>query len=557
MKKLKIGLIVDDTKQSYLNYDLYRKSLESDHYHIEILIVQQPFKTQNRSIAAKALEYIKKRGPKQFFAEAALSFVEKIETQIVKRNTTFKDCFSLHPLSEFKTPKIYVAPVVSESGLEYTYEESDLEKLRTLGLDALVLGCSGILQGKILNICPFGVISLHHANSDIYRGGPSGFWEVFNREASTGFTIQRLSGELGGGDVLLKGSIPTSFLYKQNICKLHIKSTVFLHNILEGLAKNRQYPSIHPKHPYCHPLYTTPTIFQTAKYLLKTFKYGSKKVAGKLAGKTFRWSVAYQFTDEWQSAALWKSHIIKNPTNRFLADPFVITRNDQTVIFAEDFDYRTGLGKISAYEISSSGSKELGVALEEPYHLSYPFLLCVGDDLYMIPETHQSGEIRIYRSVDFPLRWELHKVIMKGVSAADTNIFKLRERYWMMTNLDSSDLGDHGSELHIFSADTFDSTHWTPHPMNPVVFDSKCGRNGGLFFHENEVYRVFQVQGFDMYGAAMGIAKIIVLDAEQYEEKILCDIPAKFMKDIRGAHTFSFDAGVLCIDFVKYENFRK
>ena len=40
-KKLKIGLIVDDIDQSYLIYDLYKKSLESEYYDVEYLIIQK------------------------------------------------------------------------------------------------------------------------------------------------------------------------------------------------------------------------------------------------------------------------------------------------------------------------------------------------------------------------------------------------------------------------------------------------------------------------------------------------------------------------------------
>ena len=40
-KKLKVGIIVDDIDQSYLIYDLYKKSLESNCYDVEYLIVQK------------------------------------------------------------------------------------------------------------------------------------------------------------------------------------------------------------------------------------------------------------------------------------------------------------------------------------------------------------------------------------------------------------------------------------------------------------------------------------------------------------------------------------
>ena len=41
-KKLRIGIIVDNADQSYLINDLYRKSLGSNCYSIECLIIQNP-----------------------------------------------------------------------------------------------------------------------------------------------------------------------------------------------------------------------------------------------------------------------------------------------------------------------------------------------------------------------------------------------------------------------------------------------------------------------------------------------------------------------------------
>ncbi len=556
MKKLKVGLIVDDGEQSYSNFDLYRRSLDGLNYSIECLIVQRPIRVRNESTDANMPDLEKVGAFKRFVDRLLLSMVEKFEMQIARRNAKFQECLELHSLARFEIPKINVEPTISEAGLDYTYSEADLKELRSKELDVLVHGGSGVLRGDILATCPYGIISLQHSKRNNNISGPPGFWEVLNRDASTEFVVQRQSPDSEVGDVLFRGSIATTFLYTLNACRLRIKSSVFLHKTLENIAKREGRMHVFPESPPCKQMLKSPSAVHTFTYLLKTFTHGSRKVIGKLAGRTYRWSVAYQYTDDWKGAVLGSSTVIKNPPRRFLADPFVITRNGQTVVFAEDYDYRTGRGKISAFEISLDGNKELGVALDENFHLSYPFLFCKGDDLYMIPETHQAGEIRIYKSVDFPLKWDLHRAIMKGVSAADTGIFRSGEKYWMFTNMDSSELGDHGSELHVFYADRFDSTEWNAHPNNPVIVDSMRGRNGGLILFEDEVYRVFQSQGFDMYGAAMGIAKVTCLDEDRYDEELLLEIPAKFMKDIRGAHTFSFDAGVLCLDFVKYEGTR-
>jgi hypothetical protein len=129
-------------------------------------------------------------------------------------------------------------------------------------------------------------------------------------------------------------------------------------------------------------------------------------------------------------------------------------------------------------------------------------------------------------------------------------------KWWMLTNIDSSESGDHCSELHVFYADEFDSTNWTPHPMNPVIFDSKRARNGGLLVDADGIYRVFQVQGFDVYGESMGIARIMELTTTRYQEQVLCSITPAFFAGLKGTHTYSFAGGLLAVDFLKHERLR-
>jgi len=557
MNKLRVGLIVDDSFQSYLTHDLYLRSLMSNKYSIEYLIVQKLSHNKNKSFIKYFFNFLKIHGLKRFIDKIAFAIIDRFENIFVLRNIKFKKVLAKHSLTEFNVSKLYVNPLVSATSFVFSYSKEDIVKIESLKLDVLIRCGTGILRGEILKICRFGILSFHHANNDINRGIPPGFWEVFNREPSTGFVIQKLLPELDGGDVIFKGSIATSFLYKINLCKLLIKSAEFLHLILERLAHDPDSLKVYPKAPYAYPLYTTPTLSQLIWYVQKTFFYSITKIIRKILKKNFRWSVAYQSTDDWKNSSLWRSIVIKNPPFRYLADPFVITYNSKTVIYVEDYDYRSSRGKISAYEINGKNYKELGVILEEDFHLSFPFLLRIKEDIYMVPESHQNNDIRLYKCTNFPLKWELSKILIKGLSAVDTLVFEYDKKWWILTNKDSSQLGDHGSELHIYYSDSLNSENWTPHISNPVIFDSLCARNGGMIFSNNCIYRVFQKQGFDMYGESLGISKITELNTLNYKEEVLYDIPAKFMKNIKGTHTYSFDSSVLCFDFVRYEDYRK
>lgn len=75
----------------------------------------------------------------------------------------------------------------------------------------LLLRGSGICveQGEILyRHSAHGLLSLHHGNNILNRGGPVGFWEVFYKEES-GITAQILTSELDGGHVIHRCRLKT------------------------------------------------------------------------------------------------------------------------------------------------------------------------------------------------------------------------------------------------------------------------------------------------------------------------------------------------------------
>ena len=179
--------------------------------------------------------------------------------------------------------KINVHPLKSKNGFVYRFSEKDLETIKRLDLDVLLRGGSGILRGGILDVCEFGIISFHHANNDKIRGGPPGFWEVFNREPSTGFLIQKLLSELDGGDVLFRGSIPTAPTYAQNLARIYKKSQFFMHRFLEDLGRTRALPIVLAKSPYSYPLYRNPSLAIVALYGIKTFSPFRHKSLSEIA----------------------------------------------------------------------------------------------------------------------------------------------------------------------------------------------------------------------------------------------------------------------------------
>lgn len=554
MAKLKFGLIVDEAELPLLLSEVVQMASQSELYSISHLIVQKLPEPVSASFAEKAATILQ---PREFLARLRsrlFTSIVGLERFMLMRREETSIYLETTPLADTGLPVVNVTPQVSESGILFRFSDEDLAAIEKLGLDGLIRGGSGILKGKILSLCRFGVLSFHHGDNDTYRGGPAGFWEVFRREKSTGFIIQKLGDEIDGGDVYVKGSIGTQETFLHNQIKLFRKSGKFLHLLLERIAKEGGLPDARTPVPYSSQLFRfAPKLSVQLIHLWRYCWMYFMMQVDALLGRGWRWGVSYQFLDNWQSAVLWRSKEIKNPPNHFLADPFVIERDGKHYIFVEDYDYATWKGVVTVYEVDKDGYREVGLALEEDFHLSYPYLLEHGGELYMIPESEQKREIRMYRCTDFPLQWELHQVLMSDIAAADSTIFEHSGKWWMFTNIDSAGIEDHDSELHIYHADAPDSTEWKPHPMNPVIFDSRFARMGGFLTDENGgKYRVYQKQGYAVYGEAMGITKIEELTETAYRESLVVEMDASFYDGIKGTHTFSFNGGLLAIDHLRW-----
>ncbi len=536
MKKARVGLIIDDKLQPWNIFDLFEKSYQSNIYEISCIIIQESHNYKRKTIIKSINEFCFK----------FISFFERI---FVKRFINTGTFFKKYPISLFDTKKIYVKPIVSKSGFVHKFSKEDINKIKMEKLDILVRGGSGILRGEILNICKNGIISFHHGDNDVNRGSPPGFWEVYKREKSTGFIIQILNEELDGGDVVFKGNIPTSYFYTLNMIKLYKKANIFMHILLEDIFKKHNI-KVFSKKPFDKPLYLMPSLKHQLIYLFKTFLYLMKKLFNKIIGRKLKWNVAYQYSNDWRDISIRKSKIIQNPPNSFIADPFLFRRNQKDYCFVEEYDFSLKKGHISVYEINDKREKYIGKVIDENFHLSYPNVFENNGQIYMIPESSAAKEIRLYRCLDFPLKWKLEKVLINNISAVDSNIFKLNNKWWILTNVDTSNSGEHCSELHAFYSENLISNNWTSHPKNPLIFDSQKARNAGIIFDNDNIFRSFQIQGWDRYGEGVGVSKITKLDEYEYKEKIEFKLSSDSFKDAIGTHTYNFKNGIMVTDFV-------
>lgn len=234
---------------------------------------------------------------------------------------------------------------------------------------------------------------------------------------------------------------------------------------------------------------------------------------------------------------------------RYVADPFAIKRDDVVTVFVEAFDYRTRRGEIHYFQYDETDRLvDHGLALAEPFHLSYPSLIADGDDLYMLPEGHKSGSLNLYRCVRFPDQWERLPEPIMTVPAIDASVVRHGDRWWMFHALPGP--GDRAMrELHVAHADMLTGP-WIPHPANPVATGFAGGRPGGTAFEANGQLHLPIQDCSNTYGAAINLLSIDTLTPTAFAATVVKRFePGDLLTGYRdGLHTLSGDDTITCID---------
>lgn len=233
--------------------------------------------------------------------------------------------------------------------------------------------------------------------------------------------------------------------------------------------------------------------------------------------------------------------------NNFSADPFLAKFNERYYVFVESIS--DGKGEIHVSEITAHGIVNLGVALKENFHLSFPYILNHNFENFMIPESSQAQEIRMYSAETFPLNWKLRHVLMENVLAVDSFVIYFDDNWYLFTNLSSGLVENYSSEFWIFTSKSLDNPHWLPHQRNPISMEAEKSRNGGFFIQENKMYRVNQVPGFSRYGFGFTVNEVHILSSDNYAEDCVSQQLGGFAQNHKGSHHLSHLDGYYAFDY--------
>jgi hypothetical protein len=440
------------------------------------------------------------------------------------------------------------------------FSADDVEKIRSFEPDLILRFGFRIIRGEILSVPTYGIWSLHHGDNSVNRGGPPAFWEVVLKEPVTGVTLQKLTEDLDGGGVIAKAYVKTDYTsFYRNQAALYWSGTELFKNKLNELAKDQMHisfttePESTLNHFYSHQLYKDPGNLKSYSIGLKFF-YNSfiRKLNDHFYNE--QWAIGYAVKSGIESS-LYRYKTLDPPKGYTWADPFPIEVNNNVYIFAEQ---KKGVqnGEIICfkYENYSNLFKNLGVVLNQPFHLSYPFVFQYDTGIYMVPESGSINKVILYESKEFPFKWVQKKVLLDNVTAFDATLH-LHEGIWYMFATVKSNPGISANEqLNIYYTNDLIHGEWKSHKMNPVKHDVRGARPAGrIFIYNNRLFRPGQIASFK-YGYGVQFYEIITLNPDAYEEVKVTDMEPLWNTNLLATHTFNYIPGLSVIDFQRKQS---
>lgn len=239
------------------------------------------------------------------------------------------------------------------------------------------------------------------------------------------------------------------------------------------------------------------------------------------------------------------------PNDRFWADPFLWQHDGRCFVFVEELPFSAKKGHISVIECDESGQVlNCTKVLEEPWHLSYPYLFEWGGELWMLPESGHSRRVTLYRCESFPYRWVEAKVLMDNVRTADPTLIEHEGFWWLFINIAAEGESIH-EHLHLFQAPT-PLGPYTPHPRNPIRQGTTGVRSAGTpYIRDGVLYRPAQ-DCAGVYGRRTIVNRVDVMTAEMFSETECATIEPGWRRDVLRTHTLSLREGWRAVDALRW-----
>ena len=454
-------------------------------------------------------------------------------------------------------PEVFCRTEQHERFSQY-FSSRDVSAIRSFEPDVVLCFGFNIIRGEILSVPRYGVWLFHHEDHLKCRGVPPGFWEIYYGDEWTGSMLQRLTNKLDDRVIVRKEFFKTQLhSYGRNLNQILMASAkwpaIACEALQQGLGERIFFKDASSRAP----IYNRPTDFQMLRYFPRLAKNILAKHYDDVFGESpvgkDNWAIGI-IKDERANLIAWNRPLevtwLMPPEGRFYADPFVIRKDESCYIFFEDFDYATRKARISLVETDNCVNfSKPRVVLEQPYHLSYPYVFGHEGRYYCAPEQYQSGEVALYEAKNFPEGWVKRTVLVSDFPGVDPTLFHHDDRWWLfLTRQDA----DPWSNLYVFYSDHLLGS-WKAHAQNPVKHSRLKARPGGCpFVVDGALLRPVQ-NCSRTYGGSLMLCRITSLSEDRFAEEVVAELePKAEWPYSAGMHTISAAGDVTVIDAKRF-----
>lgn len=260
-------------------------------------------------------------------------------------------------------------------------------------------------------------------------------------------------------------------------------------------------------------------------------------------------------------------HWIKPTREGWYADPITRVIDGRLCIFVEKCLWRNSKGEISLICVDSNNySYTERTIISEPFHLSYPEIFEYNGSRYMIPESSEKAQIRVYKQGEDINEWKLVNTFDTENKLVDTVVSIDNSNNILLLASDQAPDNPFKNRLHFYKMNLSDSPEMSEINIGSRHYDYESRNGGSLIAKDGNIYRVIQDSEDGQYGRNILIKKVDKLDKDGFEEQSTSNVVT--VRDIKhginrwnykfeGIHTYGIqedgleviDARVLILSF--------
>ena len=196
---------------------------------------------------------------------------------------------------------------------------------------------------------------------------------------------------------------------------------------------------------------------------------------------------------------------------RFIADPFLIVKNDVFYIFFE----HQGEGDADIGLLISVDGEQFnyeGIVLNEPFHLSFPQVFQNNGEYYMVPESKQANNVLLYQANNFPFGWKVIDTLIRDRKLEDPALLLSDS----LNIISASEIGS--LTQYLFTSDSLRGD-WNEHPAYEKRRGNETRAGGGFFQTNGEWYLPLQ-NNSSGYGTGVSLYKLLQRGKKLHFEEV-------------------------------------